>query len=83
MAPPSSTSRLVQLARTISDSVSKIDDVLSSQGLPPLSFDEDVPVGYLPDEISHARDMVIDATAELHDLLLEPLHLIKTHSGVS
>lgn len=77
------TSRIVQLAQTISESVSKIDHVLSTRGLPAISFDEDLPVGYLPKDLSHARDLVIDATAELHDLLLEPLHLVKEHTRVS
>ncbi|KAK4207347.1 6-hydroxytryprostatin B O-methyltransferase [Rhypophila decipiens] len=73
-------SRIVQLAQTISTSVSQIDQVLTAQGLPPLSFDEDLPAGYLPKELSRVRDAVIDATAELHDLLLEPLHLVKAHT---
>ncbi|KAM7195870.1 6-hydroxytryprostatin B O-methyltransferase [Rhypophila sp. PSN 637] len=73
-------SRIVQLAQTISTSVSQIDQVLTAQGLPPLSFDEDLPAGYLPKELSLVRDAVIDATAELHDLLLEPLHLVKAHT---
>ncbi|KAM7218646.1 6-hydroxytryprostatin B O-methyltransferase [Rhypophila decipiens] len=73
-------SRIVQLAQTISTSVSQIDQALTAQGLPPLSFDEDLPAGYLPKELSRARDAVIDVTAELHDLLLEPLHLVKAHT---
>lgn len=75
--------RIIQLARTISKSVAKIDAALAAKGLPSPSFHEDAPVGYLPPEISGAQDEVLDATAELHDLLLEPLHLIKKHSGVS
>lgn len=75
--------RIIQLARVISTSVAQIDGALSANGLPSPSFDEDAAVGYLPTEISDAQDAVLDATAELHDLLLEPLHLIKKHSGVS
>ena len=75
--------RIIQLARIISTCVVKIDAVLEASGLPSPSFDEDAPVGYLPSEISGFQDMVLDATAELHDLLLEPLHMIKNHSGVS
>ncbi|KAK3329993.1 S-adenosyl-L-methionine-dependent methyltransferase [Apodospora peruviana] len=75
-------SRIIQLARIISESVAKIDEALSEQGLEPLSFDDGAPAGYLPSEVSGGvRDAVIDATAELHDLLLEPLHLIKAYSG--
>ncbi|KAI2601754.1 sterigmatocystin 8-O-methyltransferase [Hypoxylon sp. NC1633] len=73
--------RIVQLARVISLSVTKIEAALVANGLPSLSFDEDAPVGYLPPEILGAQDAVLDATAELHDLLLEPMHLIKKHSG--
>lgn len=78
----SKTSRIVELAQIISESVAKIDGALAKEGLPVLSFDEDAPAGYLPKELSGARDAVLDATDELHDLLLEPLHLVKTHSGV-
>ncbi|KAI1078170.1 sterigmatocystin 8-O-methyltransferase [Whalleya microplaca] len=73
--------RIIQLAQTISTSVAKIDAALAANGFPSPSFDEDAPVGYLPSEISGAQDAVLDATAELQDLLLEPLHLIKKHSG--
>lgn len=75
--------RIIQLARTISTSVAKIDAALAANGLPSPSFDEDAPASYLPPEIWSAQDAILDATAELHDLLLEPLHLIKKHSGVS
>lgn len=75
--------RIIQLARTISTSVAQIDAALAASGLPSPSFDENAPVGYLPSNISDAQDAVLDATAELHDLLLEPLHLIKKYSGVS
>ncbi|GAP82382.1 putative sterigmatocystin 8-O-methyltransferase [Rosellinia necatrix] len=73
--------RIIQLARTISISVSKIDAVLASRGLPSPSFDEDAPMDYFPSEVHRTRDTLVDATAELHDLLLEPLQLIKEHGG--
>ncbi|KAK2595096.1 hypothetical protein QQS21_007181 [Conoideocrella luteorostrata] len=73
-------SRIVQLARTISESVAKIDAALEASGQPSPSFDEDAPVGCLAD-VSDAQDAVLDATAELHDLFLEPVHLIKKHGG--
>ncbi|KAI0148064.1 sterigmatocystin 8-O-methyltransferase [Hypoxylon sp. NC0597] len=81
MASHTLNSRIIQLARTISTSVARIDAALAANGLPSPSFDEDAPVNYLPPEILDAQDAVLDATAELHDLLLEPLHLIKKHSG--
>ncbi|KAI1089145.1 sterigmatocystin 8-O-methyltransferase [Rostrohypoxylon terebratum] len=81
MASHTLDSRIIQLARTISTSVAKIDAALAANDLPSPSFDEDAPAGYLPPEILGVQDEVLDATTELHDLLLEPLHLIKKHSG--
>ena len=77
------TSRIVQLAETITRSVSEIDKVLLERSLPSPSFSERLPIGYLPKEVSDAQNSVLDATSELHDLLLEPLHLIKRHGAVS
>ncbi|KAK4172414.1 6-hydroxytryprostatin B O-methyltransferase [Triangularia setosa] len=75
------TTRIIHLAQAISESVAKINEVLSIQGLPTPSFDEDFPANILPTEALDARDAVLDATAELHDLLLGPLHLVKMHAG--
>ncbi|KAM7191681.1 6-hydroxytryprostatin B O-methyltransferase [Rhypophila sp. PSN 637] len=75
------TARIIQLAQIISASVTKINEVLSIQGLPTPSFNEDLPANILPAEGLDARDAILDATAELHDLLLGPLHLVKTHAG--
>lgn len=71
--------RIVQLAATIHHSVAKIQKVLDAQGAPSPSFDEDAPP--LPD-IGEAQDDVLDATAELHDLLTEPLNLIHRSARV-
>lgn len=73
--------RIVQLAATISESVSKMHEILSAQEVPYPSFEEDAPTS-LPKEASDAQDSVLDATAELYDLLLEPLNLIYKHHGV-
>ncbi|KAJ4371312.1 hypothetical protein N0V83_004529 [Neocucurbitaria cava] len=80
MAPKESLSRIVQLARTISASVDKIEEVLVAEGIESPSFDEDAPFN-IPLELSPQHDAVLDATAELHDLLLEPLNLIHKHAG--
>ncbi|KAH7087020.1 putative Sterigmatocystin 8-O-methyltransferase [Paraphoma chrysanthemicola] len=80
MAHKESLSRIVQLARTISASVEKIEEVLVAKGIESPSFDEDVMVN-IPLELSPQHDAVLDATAELHDLLLEPLNLIHRHAG--
>ena len=81
MAHNISGSRLAHLAATIRESVGKIEAVLSAQGLPSPSFDEDASPR-LPKEASHAQDATLDAAAELYDLLLDPLTLIFKHSGV-
>lgn len=73
--------RIVELADIISGSVSKIHEVLSARAIEPPSFDEDASF-CLPRELSQDHDAVLDATAELHDLLLEPLNLIHRHGGV-
>lgn len=81
MPQDTSVTRIVQLAATISESVANIEDILSSQGVETPSFTADAPKSF-PKEINSARDAVIDATAELHDLLLEPLILIFKHGAV-
>lgn len=81
MATKASVPRIVQLASTISDSVAKIQDILSTQGIPSPSFDEDAPVSF-PIAASDARDAVLDAAAEIYDVLLEPLNLLYKQSGV-
>lgn len=74
--------RIVQLANTISASALKIQEALSAKGIQSPSFDEDASFN-IPLEIASHHDAVLDATAELNDLLLEPLNLIHRHGGVS
>lgn len=73
--------RIVELAATISESVAKLQEILTSQGLPSPSFDEDGLTLY-PDEASDARDAVLDASTELYDVMLEPLSLLFQRGGV-
>uniref|UniRef100_A0A8H7K376 O-methyltransferase domain-containing protein n=1 Tax=Bionectria ochroleuca TaxID=29856 RepID=A0A8H7K376_BIOOC len=73
-------SRIVELANAISKSVASIQKTLDAEGSPSPSFDEDSSF-HLPLETSKDRDILLDATAELHDLLLEPLNLIHRHGG--
>ncbi|KAI1458806.1 S-adenosyl-L-methionine-dependent methyltransferase [Annulohypoxylon moriforme] len=82
MEPHNTTPRLVALAATIHDSVAKLQGILSAQGLPSPSFDEDNPTS-LPPEASKVQDAVLDATAELHELLLEPLPLLFKFSATN
>ncbi|KAK2610911.1 hypothetical protein N8I77_004300 [Diaporthe amygdali] len=69
-------SRIVALANTIQKSVAELQAVLDSKGLPAPSFAEDASPDPLPFEAQKAQDAVLDATAELHDILLEPTALV-------
>lgn len=81
MEPSPSFPRIVQLASQINLSVAKIQSFLDNYGLPSPSFEEDaVP---LPADLDEAHDIVLDATAELHDLLTEPLSLIHRSARAS
>lgn len=81
MASTESNTRIHQLAEIISNSVAKIQAGMSAKNLPSPSFDEDAPPS-LPLELGDAQDAVLDATAELRDLLMEPMILIHGHGGV-
>lgn len=66
--------RIVQLAREIINNTTKVDAHLNGKGLPSPSFHEDGPVdfGIQSEEISRARENAVDASLELHNLLLGP-----------
>lgn len=81
MAIAKSTPRIVELATQISKSVADLQAVLDAKGVPSPSFDENAPPK-LPKEANDAQDAVLDATAELHDLLLEPVTLVLKNSAV-
>ncbi|KAH7076820.1 S-adenosyl-L-methionine-dependent methyltransferase [Paraphoma chrysanthemicola] len=67
--------RIVELAAQISSSVTKLQEKLSAQGAATPSFAEDGPE-LLPEDVSSLKDAVLDATAELHEILLDPLLLL-------
>jgi hypothetical protein len=75
MALSTKSPRIVELAATISASVSQLQELLSSQGVPSPSFTENSPER-LPANTIHLQDAVLDATTELHELLMEPVRLI-------
>ncbi|KAH9883976.1 O-methyltransferase-domain-containing protein [Xylariomycetidae sp. FL2044] len=81
MASSDSSTRIVQLASTISETVIRIDEMLKSRAHPSPSFDEDAP--NLPDEALEMQSVVLDATAELHDLLLSPMALLLNKTAAS
>jgi hypothetical protein len=76
------TPRIVALAAQISSSVSKLQEQLSAQGAETPSFAENGPDS-MPDEVSSLKDAVLDATAELHEILLDPLSLIFKFAAAS
>lgn len=77
------TSRITELAKTINNSVAELQSVLDSKGLSAPSFAEDASPDALPSEAQKAQDAVLDATAELHDILLEPTALMLKTISVS
>lgn len=81
MASPNNMPRMVELAAQISTSVAELQRQLTAQGAPSPSWAEDSPEG-LPADVSNLQDAVLDATAELHELLMEPLMLIFKFASV-
>jgi hypothetical protein len=75
------TPRIVELAAKISISVTKLQERLSAQGAATPSFAENGPE-LLPDDVSSLKDAVLDATAELHEILLDPLLLLFKFASV-
>ncbi|KAF1953529.1 S-adenosyl-L-methionine-dependent methyltransferase [Byssothecium circinans] len=69
------TPRIVELAAQISSYVTKLQEKLSAQGAATPSFAESGPE-LLPEDVSSLKDAVLDATAELHEILLDPLLLL-------
>ncbi|KAK7750848.1 hypothetical protein SLS62_007247 [Diatrype stigma] len=82
MASSSKPPRMVELASKISSSVAELQELLSAQGEPAPSFDEDSPPT-LPDGAGRIQDAVLDATLELHEMLLEPMSLIYKFAGLA
>lgn len=81
MASTNTTPRIVEIVAQISTSVAQLQEHLSAAGVPTPAFAEDSP-GNLPPEVSHIKDAVLDATAELHELLLDPLALLFKFAGL-
>ncbi|KAI0533798.1 sterigmatocystin 8-O-methyltransferase [Xylaria digitata] len=75
MSGPQDLPRFVQLAQIISSSVTQLHDILSAERMPFPSF-EDNGTFHMPKVASEVQDVLIDATAELHDLLLDPMSLL-------
>lgn len=82
MASNASTTRLTQLATSILESVAELEEKLSNQDFPSPTFDEDAPA-LLPKDTVQVRDSIVDAAAEVQDLLQGPLDIIFRHGSVS
>lgn len=82
MASSESVTRIVQLGTTINNTVGKLDQILKSRGLQTPSFNEDAPTS-LPEEALAMQSVLLDATSELHDLLLSPMELLLNKTSVS
>ena len=68
-----SISRIAELASSIQVHTSKVDDYISSHGLQSPSFDVSMPTQlHLPETIDLSSTAVIEATSELHSLMLGP-----------
>ena len=72
------SSRIVELASIISMRTKLVDDYLSAQGLPPLSFEPlaDSQQYTLPDSIQAAQNDILEATDELHAHMLGPMGIL-------
>lgn len=77
----SNTSRIAELSAIISTNTAKVDEYLKSHSLPSPSFGEDHPadLGIPPDavEIDNARNVALEASIELQDLLQGPASLLR------
>ncbi|CAH0019605.1 unnamed protein product, partial [Clonostachys rhizophaga] len=71
---------IVELAAKITSLVAELQVGLAAQGLENPSWAENSPP-YLPSNLHQLRDKVLDTTAELHKVLLEPLKLIYKVAG--
>lgn len=75
------SSRIAELASVIQIETSRVDEFFSSQGIPAPSFDVDAPLGFvLPDDIAASREIILEATDELHSLMQGPIELLNIQS---
>ena len=72
--------RIRQLASIIVDRTVDIDGKLEATGLPTPSFDPESSSSLLFDELAESRALLLEATEELHALMLGPIGLLTSHS---
>ena len=67
-------SRIAELALVIQKHTLKVDEYISSHGLDSPSFDISMPAHlHLPETVQLSSNTVIEATSELHSLMLGPM----------
>jgi len=73
------TSKLIELAATITRETEKLDRYIRESGIPEPSFDADAPLNFpkLSDEVRKAREQVVRATKELGDLVAGPTEIVR------
>jgi hypothetical protein len=76
------SSRILDLANAIKKNTSIIHTHLASQNVPFPSFSSGAKY-IIPEELAAAQDAVLDATSELHDLLLPPMSALHLNGNVS
>ncbi|KAI1085095.1 putative O-methyltransferase [Whalleya microplaca] len=73
-------SRIAELAASISTHTQRIDSYLYENKMPFPSFDADGPIDLgLPPNLERSRNIVLEASQELNDLLQGPRNLILNH----
>lgn len=71
------SSRIVELSSAIHSNTAIVDEYLTSNALPPLSFGVDSPLKMdFPDSIAAAKMAVLEAMDELKALMLGPVPMI-------
>ena len=77
-------SRIAELAGIISANTAEIDAYIAARGLPSPSFDADSPPELLLcAEVAELRQRILDATDELHALMLGPVGVLTPSVRIS
>ena len=75
------TSRISELASLIAASTADIESYLASEGIPAPTFDAETPSRLLLDDrVAASRQKILEATDELHSLMLGPVGILTTPS---
>ncbi len=73
-------SRIGELVLVIADKTADIDSKHKSTGLPTLSFSPQSSSSLQQDNVAESRRSLLEATEELHALMLGPVGLLTSHS---